>query len=121
MRGISLISKRAAWFASILVLLLASSGIAWADGDEHHGMWDDMWGHVWGHMWGHMWGGGVWALLWIALIMVVVLVALSFMVPFGWTTRREGRRRDPLEAAEERLAKGEITPGEFDQIKERIS
>jgi uncharacterized membrane protein len=113
MRGILLISKRAAWFASILVLLLASSGIAWADGDEHHGMWDGMWGH--------MWGGGVWALLWIVLIMVVVLVALSFMVPFGWTTRREGRRRDPLEAAEERLAKGEITPGEFDQIKERVS
>ena len=65
--------------------------------------------------------GGIWMLLfWIAVIWLVVWGIRSLV-------RREGpksgtpEKRDPLEIAKERYAKGQISKEEFDQIKKDIS
>ena len=65
--------------------------------------------------------GGIWMLLfWIAIIWLVVWGIKSIV------GRRESKtgateKRDPLEIAKERYAKGQISKEEFEQIKKDIS
>ena len=65
--------------------------------------------------------GGVWMLLfWIAIIWLVVWGIRSL------TRHRESgggtpEKRDPLEIAKERYAKGQMSKEEFDQIKKDLS
>jgi putative membrane protein len=65
--------------------------------------------------------GGIWMLLfWIAVIWLVVWGIRTLV-------RREGpksgtsEKRDPLEIAKERYAKGQISKEEYDQIKKDLS
>ncbi|MBL7199690.1 MAG: hypothetical protein ISS56_06035 [Anaerolineae bacterium] len=74
------------------------------------------WG-AWGGMGpsGHLLG----LVLWVAVLALLVLAAV-------WLVRRLARRplafavETPLDAARRRLAAGEITPTEFDQICDRL-
>jgi len=65
--------------------------------------------------------GGIWMLLfWIAIIWLVVWGIRSLLRhegPKAGTTEK----RDPLEIAKERYAKGQISKEEFDQIKKDLS
>ncbi len=59
-------------------------------------------------------GGWMW-LLWIVIIGLIVWGVVAF------TRRGESTtKRDPLEIAKERYAKGEITKEEFEQIKKDL-
>jgi putative membrane protein len=64
--------------------------------------------------------GGIWMLLfWIAIIWLVVWGVRSLMV------HKESRtgtpeKRDPLDIAKERYAKGEISKEQFEQIKKDL-
>lgn len=84
----------------------------------------------WGRMggWGHMAGrGGGWIfpLLGLTLIVgVMVLLALGAV----WLARRSqlnlahvgGSPSGPMEIARQRLAAGEITPAEFEELREGL-
>jgi putative membrane protein len=66
-----------------------------------------------------MFFGGFWMILfWGAIIALIVWAVIKL-------SRREdttpSTKADPLDAAKERYAKGEITKQEFDQIKKDIS
>ena len=54
---------------------------------------------------------------------LILLVALGFAV-YYWMAPRRTRQRvvedDPLAIAEKRLARGEITPAEFDEIRKKL-
>jgi len=85
----------------------------------------------WGRMgsWGHM--GGLTGLGWLGslfgLTVVVGLVAL-FIVGAIWLARRAGQQpatmpqsgQEPLAIARRRLAAGEITPAEFEELRDRL-
>ncbi len=63
---------------------------------------------------------------WMAPMMIVgllFLVALGFLLYYLLRPRRSYRREaeDPLEVAKARLARGEITVAEFEEIRKRIS
>jgi putative membrane protein len=65
--------------------------------------------------------GGIWMLLfWIAIIWLVVWGIRSIVGHRG-SKSDTAERRDPLEIAKERYAKGQISKEEFDQIKRDIS
>jgi len=69
-----------------------------------------------------MWhDGNGWWMLWGAVMMVLFWGGLIALFVWGLQSlvRRDGPR-DPLEIAKERLARGEITPGQFDEIKEKL-
>lgn len=54
---------------------------------------------------------------------MMVLFWGGLIALFIWGLQSLVRRdatRDPLEIAKERLARGEITPGQFDEIKEKL-
>jgi putative membrane protein len=83
--------------------------------DEHHGMMEDM-------MSG-MWGGGIWMGLLILMGLVFLgLVFLAAIYFFVMQSRRtmELYQKDVLQLARERLARGEITTEEFDEVKKRL-
>jgi putative membrane protein len=64
--------------------------------------------------------GGIWMLLfWIAIIGLVVWGVRSLM---GHKESRTGtpEKRDPLDIAKERYAKGEISKEQFEQIKKDL-
>jgi putative membrane protein len=92
------------------VLFLLPQVLANGD-DEHHGMWGDMWHDLWG---GAMW---IWLLV---LAGLVVLALVFFLVLQSQQTRGVTQKRDELQVAKERLAKGEITAEAFDEIKKRL-
>ncbi len=60
--------------------------------------------------WGYGPGGGFGLLTFLLLIAGIVLVVLAF-------TRKEGRPADTLEILKTRLAKGEITKEQFEDLK----
>jgi putative membrane protein len=65
--------------------------------------------------------GGIWMLLfWIAIIWLVVWGIKSLVGHWGSRTGTS-EKRDPLEIAKERYAKGQISKEEFDQIKKDLS
>lgn len=68
-------------------------------------------GHMW-NFWGMGWGMWFWLLL---------LVGIVYLLYVSTRTRTYGyRRKDPLEVARLRLARGEITTEEYERIKESL-
>lgn len=71
--------------------------------------------------WGMGWtmGGGLWML--IGLVIIVGLV-IFFVMKTSTTGTAHSPKSDQeaLEIAKKRLAKGEITPEEFEQIKKNL-
>ncbi|HSP54349.1 MAG TPA: SHOCT domain-containing protein [Dehalococcoidia bacterium] len=69
-----------------------------------------------------MWhDGSGWWMLWGAVMMVLFWGGLIALFVWGLQSLvRRDATRDPLEIAKERLARGEITPGQFDEIKEKL-
>lgn len=82
--------------------------------------------------WGHMGGwGGLGLLGWLGPVFGVVLfVGLTGLLALGavWLVRRTGQPvaavpqsgAEPLEIARRRLAGGEITPDEFEELRDRL-
>lgn len=99
------------------------------------GYWGDGlgWGHMggWNHMggWGHMgaWSGGGWIATLFGLTLFVGLLALLALGAI-WLARRTrlqaatvaAGRSEPLELARHRLASGQITPTEFEELRQRL-
>lgn len=79
----------------------------------------------WGHMGG--WGGAGWLGLLVGLTLFVGLLALLALGAI-WLARRtklqaaavSAAQTKPLELARRRLASGEITPTEFEELRERL-
>ena len=67
-------------------------------------------GMMGGYGYGRGFGGGLGLLTLVLLIGGVVLIVLAF-------TRREGRGDGALEILKQRLARGEITPEQFEELK----
>jgi putative membrane protein len=98
--------KAALLVLSVLLLL----PLAFANGDNET--------HC---MWGGMLGGGMWTGLWVIVIFGgLFLFTIFFFAMQSQQTRTPPHRKDGLRIAEGRLAKGEITGEEFDEIKRRI-
>ncbi|OGO05880.1 MAG: hypothetical protein A2Y60_04605 [Chloroflexi bacterium RBG_13_54_9] len=81
-------------------------------------MWD--WNNIWS-----WWGGMAMMMLWMVAFWGGI-IALAIWVVNKLTGREAPRpggleRRDPLEMAKERYAKGEISREEFEQIKKDLS
>ena len=75
-----------------------------------------MWGFYEG-MWWWMVFGGLWMIVfWAALILLVVWLVNRF----GVGGRGRPEPRPPSDIARERLARGEITPDEFDSIMAKL-
>ena len=72
-----------------------------------NGFMDHMW-DFWGMGWG-MW-------FWLLILIGVGYLFYIYASPRPYHYRRE----DPLEIARERLARGEITPEEFERIRETL-
>jgi len=67
--------------------------------------------HMW-NFWGMGWGMWFWLL---------VIIGLGYLFYTTTVPRTQGRpREDPLEVASIRLARGEITPEEFERIRETL-
>ena len=81
----------------------------------------------WG-VWGPGWGS--WGILGILGLVLNLLLFLGLLTLLGlgiaWLVRQVGRRSvapagpDPLEIARRRLAAGEITLAEFEEIRDRL-
>ena len=72
-----------------------------------NGWMDQMW-----NFWGMGWGMWFWLL---------VIIGLGYLFYTTTIPRARGRRReDPLEIARMRLARGEITPEEFEKLRETL-
>jgi uncharacterized membrane protein len=69
------------------------------------------WDHMW-NFWGMGWG------MWFWFLIIFSLGFLYFSRPFPLAYRYE--RDDPLELARMRLARGEITPEEFELIRQTL-
>lgn len=91
------------------------------------------WGHMggWNHMggWGHMgaWGGGGWIAPIFGLTLFVGLLA-ALALGAIWLARRTrlqpvtvgAGQAQPVELARRRLASGEITPAQFEELREHF-
>lgn len=91
------------------------------------------WGHMggWNHMggWGHMgaWGGGGWIAPIFGLTLFVGLLA-ALALGAIWLARRTrlqpvtvgAGQAQPVELARRRLASGEITPAQFEELREHL-
>jgi putative membrane protein len=93
------------------VAFALSSGVALAQRDGH--MWDRD-----DHMWG--WGGG-W---WILMLVIMVLFWATVIAVAVWAVSRftgaRGQSKSPLDIAKERLARGEISHEEFEQLRQKL-
>lgn len=94
---------------SVNLALLASATGAMAGGN---GYGDRMWGGGFGMMAG---GGAVMLLFWIAIIVLVVLA-----VRWLSENRGKGGQASPLGILQERLARGEIDPDEYQTRKSAL-
>ena len=72
------------------------------------------------------WGGGI--LGWIAPLLFWGVLLVGLVIGIFWLARLVRRASSgmasaeaPLDAARRRLAQGEITPGEFDEIAQRLA
>ena len=71
------------------------------------------------HMTGWGWGMMVfWTLLWIVLAGGVIWAVASFVR--GGQPPAGGSRRSAREILDERLARGEIDPDEYDRLREKL-
>lgn len=65
--------------------------------------------------------GGVWMVLLWAGIIALIVWAINRLVGRAGTDERPPERRDSIEIAKERYARGEITKEEFDEIKKNLT
>jgi uncharacterized membrane protein len=77
-----------------------------------------------GHM-GNVWGvaGGIIGLLFVLAVLALIGLAIALLIRHSSTPRHappSGAPMDPLEIAKRRLASGEITPEQFEEIKRRL-
>jgi uncharacterized membrane protein len=67
----------------------------------------------------HMWG--FWGMGWGMWFWLLVIVGFGYLIYTTTVPRTYGRsREDPLEVARMRLARGEITPEEFEKTMEAL-
>jgi len=71
--------------------------------------------------WGMGLGGGFWMLI---VLLIIVGIGIYFMVKTNadnnFNRSRKDSSTDAMEIAKNRLAKGEITAEEFDEIKKKL-
>ena len=60
------------------------------------------------------WTMGIDGWLWMGAWMLVLVVAVVLLV---WAPRRGRDRDDPIDVLRSRLARGEITPEEFERVR----
>jgi putative membrane protein len=63
-------------------------------------------------------GGWMW-ILWIVIIGLVIWGVIA-LVKHSSSTSNTTQKRDPLEIAKERYARGEITKEEYEEIKKNL-
>jgi len=71
-------------------------------------------------MWGWHDGMGWWMVFWMVLFWGVIVSLVVWAVK-RLTERGSSEKRDPLDIAKERYARGEISKEEFEQIKKDLS
>jgi len=64
--------------------------------------------------------GGLWMLVFWVLIIALVVWAVKRLVEHGGSGAGTPEKRDPLDIAKERYAKGEISKEQFEQIKKDL-
>ena len=67
-----------------------------------------------------MFFGGWMIIVWI-IILGLIVWGIVVLVRRGTSTPGTPQKRDPVEIAKERYAKGEISKEEFDEIKKNLS
>jgi len=65
--------------------------------------------------------GGIWMLVFWGLIIWFIVWGIQKITGKGKSDTRTPPKRDPLDIAKERYARGEISKEEFDQIKKDLS
>lgn len=78
-----------------------------------------MWGSHEGMGWWMLFGG-LWTLAFWAAIIVLVVWIIKRLVGRDESPNLSERRKEPLDIARERYARGEITNEQFNQIKKDI-
>ena len=59
-------------------------------------------------------------IVWVIIIALIVWGVIA-LVKRGYSTSNTSHKRDPLEIAKERYAKGEISKEEYEEIKKNLS
>jgi len=76
-------------------------------------------------MWGWHDGMGWWMVFWMVLfwgvIVALVVWGIKKLAERGSSGSSNSEKRDPLDIAKERYARGEISREEFEQIKKDLS
>ena len=67
-----------------------------------------------------MFFGGWMIIVWVIIIALIVWGVIA-LVKRGSSTSDTSHKRDPLEIAKERYAKGEISKQEYEEIKKNLS
>ncbi len=78
---------------------------------------------MWGNGYGMGWGWGMWLLMGVGMIafwVVVIFVIRALLPGRGGSKDAAAARPDPLTLLKERLARGEITPEEYEQRRRLI-
>ncbi len=65
--------------------------------------------------------GGIWMLVFWGVVIALVVWGISKLRERGSSGSGTTEKRDPLDMAKERYARGEISQEEFDQIKKDLS
>lgn len=69
--------------------------------------------HMW-NFWGMGWGMWIW-------VLILVLIGVGYLFYLSYISRgHRVEREDPLEVARLRLARGEITSKEFEELKKTL-
>jgi putative membrane protein len=73
----------------------------------------------WGN-YGYGWGMGFGPIFMIILVVLIIIGAIYFLKGSVISPRSKGSEETALDILKKRLAKGEITKTEFDEIKKHI-
>ena len=68
-----------------------------------------------------MFFGGSWMMIFWVVIIALIVWGIIALVKRGNSTSDTPQKRDPLDIAKERYAKGEISKEELEQIKKDLS
>ena len=80
-----------------------------------------MWFDHDGAGWGWMIFGAFWMVLFWGAVIALIVWVVKKLTERGDSGQGPGARRDPLEIARERYARGEISREEFEQMKKDLS
>jgi len=67
-----------------------------------------------------MWSMPFWGMGWMWLVLLILGVVAYWIYTAFMPRRRRRRGEDPLETARTRLARGEITAEEFEEIRKNL-